>query len=199
MSLRSRVVRPLHIGFLAVVIVAPSLLTACGDEQASTSAVAADGAAGSAPASTTQPGTGSSGEGTGSSGEGTGSSGEGTGSSSGRQPDSGSVSTTTVSSSDVGVIEERVRSVVSGAPWGTGVTAVAVSPGEETIVSISTADEAFAALEACEAVRSELSADVPALAVNVWWSPDLTADGGDERQLATALPGGECELVRPAE
>ena len=70
-------------------------------------------------------------------------------------------------------------------------------------MSLTTDDETFPALEACEAVRSALL-DEPGLvagqvAVNVWWAPDLTADGGEERQLAAALAGGECELVRASE
>jgi hypothetical protein len=104
---------------------------------------------------------------------------------------------------DVTAAEERIQGVVAGAAWNASVTDVSVAAGEETIVTLTTDDETFPALEACEAVRSAL-VDEPGLvsgqvAVSIWWAPDLTADGGDERQLATALAGGECELVRASE
>jgi hypothetical protein len=104
---------------------------------------------------------------------------------------------------DVTAAEERIQGLVAGASWNAAVTDVSVAAGEETIVTLTTDDETFPALEACEAVRSAL-VDEPGLvsgqvAVNIWWTPDLTADGGDERQLATALAGGECELVRASE
>lgn len=147
------------------------MLVACGDEQSASTVVAsANGSSGSS-TSTTEA--------------------------------SGSSSTVPAGGDDVTAAEERVQGIVAGAAWNAAITDVSVAAGEETIVTLTTDDDTFPALEACEAVRSAL-VDEPGLvpgqvAVNVWWAPDLTADGGDERQLATALAGGECELVRASE
>ena len=174
MSLRSRNLLPA----LLVPVVA-LMLAACGEEQSASTVVAS--ADGSSVSSTSQP-------------EASGPDGSGA---------SEATSTVPTGGDDVTAAEERIQVVVAGATWNSSVTDVSVAAGEETIVTLTTDDETFPALEACEAVRSAL-VDEPGLvsgqvAVNVWWAPDLTADGGDERQLATALAGGECELVRASE
>jgi hypothetical protein len=174
MSLRSRNLLPA----LLVPVVALTL-AACGEEQSASTVVAS--ADGSSVSSTSQP-------------EASGPDGSGA---------SEATSTVPTGGDDVTAAEERIQGVVAGATWNSSVTDVSVAAGEETIVTLTTDDETFPALEACEAVRSAL-VDEPGLvsgqvAVNVWWAPDLTADGGDERQLATALAGGECELVRASE
>lgn len=171
MSLRSWNLLP---ALLVVASAAALGLAACGDEQSASTVVAsADGSAGS---STSQPEASGAPEAT---------------------------STVPAGGDDVTAAEERVQQIVAGASWSSAVTDVSVAAGEETIVTLATDDETFPALEACEAVRSAL-VDEPGLvsgqvAVNLWWASDLAADGGDERQLATALAGGECELVRASE
>ena len=171
------------------VLAAAALVTSCGDEQSSsTTAVAATGGsqdADEAPASTTPSTAGSSG-------------------SSGSTSGSGSVdppTTTAGSDGPVGAAEQAVDEAFGAAPWAGAITGVSISPGEELIVSISTGDETLPALEVCEAARGALAGvDGGASAtINVWFAPDLSADGGDERVLATSLGGVECELVRPAE
>jgi hypothetical protein len=174
MPLRSRNLLPA----LLVPVVA-LMLVACGDEQSASTVVAsAEGSSGSSTSTT----------------EASGSDGSGA---------SGTPSTVPTGGDDVTAAEELVQGIVAGASWNAAVTDVSVAAGEETIVTLTTDDETFPALEACEAVRSALVEQpgvVPGqVAVNVWWAPDLTADGGDERQLATALAGGECELVRASE
>ena len=174
MPLRSRILLP-----VLLVPVAALMLVACGEEQSASTVVAS--ADSSSASSTSQP-------------ESSGPDGSG---------DSEATSTVPTGGGDVTAAEERIQGVVAGAAWNAAVTDVSVAAGEETIVTLTTDDETFPALEACEAVRSAL-VDEPGLvsgqvAVNIWWTPDLTADGGDERQLATALAGGECELVRASE
>jgi hypothetical protein len=174
MPLRSRILLP-----VLLVPAAALMLVACGEEQSASTVVAS--ADGSSASSTSQP-------------ESSGPDGSG---------DSEATSTVPTGGGDVTAAEERIQGLVAGASWNAAVTDVSVAAGEETIVTLTTDDETFPALEACEAVRSAL-VDEPGLvsgqvAVNIWWTPDLTADGGDERQLATALAGGECELVRASE
>lgn len=148
------------------------MLVACGDEQSASTVVASsDGSSGSSTSTTEASGSGAS----------------------------GTSSTVPTGGDDVTAAEELVQGIVAGAAWNAAVTDVSVAAGEETIVTLTTDDETFPALEACEAVRSALVDEPGQVAVNVWWAPDLTADGGDERQLATALAGGECELVRAPE
>jgi hypothetical protein len=174
MPLRSRILLP-----VLLVPVAALMLVACGEEQSASTVVAS--ADSSSASSTSQP-------------ESSGPDGSG---------DSEATSTVPTGGGDVTAAEERIQGLVAGASWNASVTDVSVAAGEETIVTLTTDDETFPALEACEAVRSALAGE-PGLvsgqvAVNIWWTPDLTADGGDERQLATALAGGECELVRASE
>lgn len=174
MPLRSRILLP-----VLLVPVAALMLVACGEEQSASTVVAS--ADSSSASSTSQPESSDP---------------DGSG-------DSEATSTVPTGGGDVTAAEERIQGLVAGASWNASVTDVSVAAGEETIVTLTTDDETFPALEACEAVRSAL-VDEPGLvsgqvAVNIWWTPDLTADGGDERQLATALAGGECELVRASE
>jgi hypothetical protein len=181
MPLRSRILLP-----VLLVPAAALMLVACGEEQSASTVVASAG--GSSASSTSQP------EASGSQPEASGSDDSGA---------SEATSTVPTGGGDVTAAEERIQGVVAGAAWNASVTDVSVAAGEETIVTLTTDDETFPALEACEAVRSALAGE-PGLvsgqvAVNIWWTPDLTADGGDERQLATALAGGECELVRASE
>ena len=175
------------------VLAAAALVTSCGDEQSSsTTAVAATGGsqdADEAPASTTPSTAGSSGS---------------SGSTAGSGAGSGSVdppTTTAGSDGPVGAAEQAVDEAFGAAPWASSITGVSISPGEELIVSISTGDEGLPALEVCEAARGALAGvdGGAAATINVWFAPDLAADGGDERVLATSLGGVECELVRPAE
>ena len=186
MSFRSGSPRVRFLGLLAAPVVLAAVLAACG-EDSTTSAVVDTGASTAQPTTTSIPPTSTDDD----------------GAASGSTSSEGATTTTTTATgSDGGQatgIEQRVRTVVDGAAWGSAVTDFSVFSGTETIVSVSTDDEAVPGLEACEALRSELTDQAPQLAVNVWLAPDLTTAGGDERQLATALPGGECELVRSAE
>lgn|GEM_PF-3300814 len=170
----------------AVALAFGLLLAGCGEEESGTPAGAgseqsASGDTSSSPSTT---------------GDQSGDNAGGSGSDSSGQP-------TTTASSDgpVGQAEQAVNAAVSSGPWAESITGVAVSPGEELIVSVSANDESLPALEVCEAVRSALDGvDAGAGAtVNVFFAPDLVADGGDERVLATSLGGTECESVRSAE
>ncbi len=185
----SRASRTSRLLVLALAVAAPvALVSACGEEQSTTTAVSATGGATEttdAPGTTAPPTTGADGAEDG-----------GTGSA----PEAAEQPTTTVDPEvGVGQAEARVRDAV--AAWSDSLTGVAVSPGEELIVSISTDDEALPALEVCEAARGALVGidGAAGATVNVWLTPDLSAEGGDERVLAGSLGGAECELLRSPE